>query len=62
MIRQKMEEITSIEGITTKEVKITVEAITMVKKMHRISMVVEIMDLIAATLAAVQEDVENFLI
>ena len=62
MIRQTMVEIPKIEGITTEEVTITVEAITMAETIHRMEMVTEIMDLIAATFAEVQEDVENFLI
>ena len=51
MIRQTMEEIT-----------ITVEAIKMVEIMHRMEMVVEIIDIIAEKLAAVREDVEHYLI
>ena len=47
---------------TVEEVTITVEALTMVETMHRIEMLVEIIDLIAATLATAQEDVEHSLI
>ena len=47
---------------TIKELTITLEAITMVVTMHKMAMVVEIIDLIAATLAEVREDIEHYLI
>ena len=51
IIRQTMEEVT-----------ITVEEIKMVEKMHRMAMVVKIIDIIAETLAAVLEDVEHSIV
>ena len=44
------------------EVTIIVEAITMVETMHIITMVVEIIDLTASTLASVQKEVDHSLI
>ena len=47
---------------TMKEVTITVEAIPMVETMHRMAMVMEIIDLTVATSAAVREEVKHSLI
>ena len=44
------------------EVTIIVEAITTAETMHRMAMVMEIIDLAAETLAAVQEDMNHSLI
>ena len=62
MIRKQMVEVTTMEGITTEEVKITVEAITKVETMQIMIMVMEIVYLIAETLAEVLEGVDYFLI
>ena len=43
------------------EATITVEAITMVETMHRMEIVVEIIYIIVATSASVQEDVKHSL-
>ena len=55
-------EVITTEIITTEEVTIKVEAITMVEKIHRMAMVMKIIDIIAETLVAVLEGVEHFLI
>ena len=62
MIRKQMVEVTTMEGITTEEAKITVEAITKVETMQIMIMVMEIVYLIAETLAEVLEGVDYFLI
>ena len=56
MIRQKMVEVTKTKGIKTEE------AIKMVKKMHRMEMVAEIIDITAANFSVVLEGVEHFLV
>ena len=55
-------EVITTEIITTEEVTIKVEAITMVETIHRMAMVMKIIDIIAETLVAVLEGVEHFLI
>ena len=44
------------------EVIITVEAKTMAETMHRMEMVVEIINIIVENLSAVQENLEHFII
>ena len=56
IIRQTMVEVTTMKGIKTEK------EIAMVKNMHKMEMVVEIIDIIAEKLAAVREDVEHYLI
>ena len=56
IIRQTMVEVTTMKGIKTEK------EIAMVKNMHKMEMVVEIIDIIVATLSVVLEGLENFLV
>ena len=56
IIRQTMVEVTTMKGIKTEK------EIAMVKNMQKMEMVVEIIDIIVATLSVVLEGLEHFLV